>query len=79
MGAYAPTGFLKEKLVMPTNFPSGVKSRGVPVEGLGGIGSPLLTTGNVYHVASGADAANDGNAAPNPLADYLVIYRKDEE
>jgi len=37
---------------MPTNFPSGVKSRGVPVEGLGGIGSPLLTTGDVYHVDS---------------------------
>ena len=51
---------------MPTNFPSGVRSRGVPVEGLGGIGSPLLTTGNVYHVDSGADAANNGNAATNP-------------
>ena len=51
---------------MPTNFPSGVKSRGVPVEGLGGIGSPLLTTGNVYHVDSGADAADDDNAATNP-------------
>jgi len=36
------------------------------VEGLGGIGSPLLTTGNVYHVDSGADAANNGNAATNP-------------
>ena len=51
---------------MPTNFPSGVKSRGVPVEGLGGIGSPLLTTGNVYHVDSGADAASNNNAATNP-------------
>ena len=51
---------------MPTNFPSGVKSRGVPVEGLGGIGSPLLTTGNVYHVDSGADAADNDNAATNP-------------
>ena len=51
---------------MPTNFPSGVKSRGVPVEGLGGIGSPLLTTGNVYHVDSGASAADDDNAATNP-------------
>ena len=51
---------------MPTNFPSGVKSRGVPVEGLGGIGSPLLTTGNVYHVDSGADTADDDNAATNP-------------
>ena len=48
---------------MPTNFPSGVRSRGVPVEGLGGIGSPLLTTGNVYHVDSGADAADNDNAA----------------
>jgi len=51
---------------MPTNFPSGVRSRGVPVEGLGGIGSPLLTTGNVYHVDSGADAADNDNAATNP-------------
>ena len=51
---------------MPTNFPSGVKSRGVPVEGLGGIGSPLLTTGDVYHVDSGADAASNNNAATNP-------------
>ena len=51
---------------MPTNFPSGVKSRGVPVEGLGGIGSPLLTTGNVYHVDSGATGASDSNAATNP-------------
>ena len=51
---------------MPTNFPSGVKSRGVPVEGLGGIGSPLLTTGDVYHVDSGADTASNNNAATNP-------------
>ncbi len=51
---------------MPTNFPSGIKSRGVPVEGLGGIGSPLLTTGNVYHVDSGADSASNNNAATNP-------------
>ena len=51
---------------MPTNFPSGVKSRGVPVEGLGGIGSPLLTTGSVFHVDSGADAASNSNAATNP-------------
>ena len=51
---------------MPTNFPSGVKSRGVPVEGLGGIGSPLLTTGKVFHVDSGADAADNDNAATNP-------------
>ena len=51
---------------MATNFPSGVKSRGVPVEGFGGIGSPLLTTGNIYHVDSGADAADDDNAATNP-------------
>jgi hypothetical protein len=58
---------------MPTNFPSGVKSRGVPVEGLGGIGSPLLTTGNVYHVDSGADAANDGNAATNPKQPAATI------
>ena len=51
---------------MATNFPSGVKSRGVPVEGFGGIGSPLHTTGNIYHVDSGADAADDDNAATNP-------------
>ena len=51
---------------MPTNFPSGVKSRGVPVEGLGGIGSPLLTTGKVFHVDSGADSADNDNAATNP-------------
>ena len=51
---------------MPTNFPSGVRSRGVPVEGLGGIGSPLLTTGKVFHVDSGATAADNDNAATNP-------------
>jgi hypothetical protein len=51
---------------MPTNFPSGVKSRGVPVEGFGGIGSPLLTTGKIFHVDSGADAADNDNAATNP-------------
>ena len=51
---------------MPTNFPSGVKSRGVPVEGFGGIGRPLLTTGKIFHVDSGADAADNDNAATNP-------------
>jgi hypothetical protein len=51
---------------MPTNFPSGVQSRGVPVEGFGGIGSPLLTMGNIYHVDSGADTADDDNAGTNP-------------
>ena len=51
---------------MPTNFPSGIKSRGVPVEGMSGIGSPLFTTGTIYHVDSGADAASNGNAATNP-------------
>jgi len=58
---------------MPTNFPSGVKSRGIPVEGLGGIGSPLLTTGNVYHVDSGADAASNNNAATNPKQPAATI------
>ena len=51
---------------MPTNFPSGVQSRGVPVEGFGGSGSPLLTMGNIYHVDSGADTADDDNAGTNP-------------
>ena len=51
---------------MPTNFPSGVQSRGVPVEGFGGIGSPLLTMGSIYHVDSGADTADDDNAGTNP-------------
>ena len=51
---------------MPTNFPSGIKSRGVPVEAMGGIGSPLFTTGKVFHVDSGADAASNNNAATNP-------------
>ena len=51
---------------MPTNFPSGVQSRGVPVEGFGGIGSPLLTMGNIYHVDSGADTADDDNAGTHP-------------
>ena len=51
---------------MPTNFPSGPQSRGVPVEGFGGIGSPLLTMGNVYHVDSGADTADNDNAGTNP-------------
>ena len=51
---------------MPTNFPNGLQSRGVPVEGFGGIGSPLLTLGNIFHVDSGADAADNDNAATNP-------------
>ena len=51
---------------MPTNFPSGIQSRGVPVEGFGGIGSPLLTMGNIYHVDSGADTADNDNAGTNP-------------
>jgi hypothetical protein len=51
---------------MPTNFPSGIKSRGVPVEGMSGIGSPLFTTGKIFHVDSGADAADNDNAATNP-------------
>ena len=51
---------------MPTNFPTGLQSRGVPVEGFGGIGSPLLTMGNIYHVDSGADAADNDNAGTNP-------------
>ena len=51
---------------MPTNFPSGIQSRGVPVAGFGGIGSPLLTMGNIYHVDSGADTSDDDNAGTNP-------------
>ena len=51
---------------MPTNFPNGLQSRGVPVEGFGGIGSPLLTMGGIYHVDSGADTADDDNAGTNP-------------
>ena len=51
---------------MPTNFPSGIQSRGVPVEGFSGIGSPMLTMGNIYHVDSGADTADNDNAATNP-------------
>ena len=58
---------------MPTNFPSGIQSRGVPVEGFGGIGSPLLTMGNIYHVDSGATTANDGNAATNPKQPAATI------
>ena len=34
---------------MPTNFPTGITSKGIPVEG-GGIGSPLFTSGDVYWV-----------------------------
>ena len=33
---------------------------------MSGIGSPLFTTGDVYHVDSGASAASNGNAATNP-------------
>ena len=51
---------------MPTNFPSGIQSRGVPVEGYGGVGSPMFSMGNVYHVDSGADTADNDNAGTNP-------------
>jgi hypothetical protein len=51
---------------MPTNYPTGLLSRGIPVEGFAGVGSPLLTMGNVYHVDSGATTADDDNAGTNP-------------
>jgi hypothetical protein len=33
---------------------------------MSGIGSPLFTTGKIFHVDSGADAADNDNAATNP-------------
>ena len=45
-----------------TNFPHGVSSFGMPVVGSG----PLMTTGNVFFVDSGAARAADGNAATDP-------------
>ena len=58
---------------MPTNFPNGLQSRGVPVEGFSGIGSPLLTMGNIYHVDSGATTADDDNAGTNPKQPLATI------
>ena len=46
---------------MPTNFPSGLYSRGVPVES----GMPL-TKGNVFHVDSGHTDTADTNSGSNP-------------
>ena len=42
---------------MPTNFPGGLLSRGIPVEP----GPLLLTTGDVFHVDSGHANASDSN------------------
>lgn len=47
---------------MPTNFPTGLLSRGVP---LLGYGIPA-TKGDVYHVDSGHTNADDDNAGANP-------------
>tara|TARA_R110000824_G_scaffold238121_6_gene426904 strand:+ start:11288 stop:12229 length:942 start_codon:yes stop_codon:yes gene_type:complete len=58
---------------MPTNFPNGLQSRGVPVEGYAGVGSPLLTLGDTYHVDSGATTANNGNAGTNPKQPLATI------
>lgn len=46
---------------MPTNFPNGVLSRGVPTES----GIPL-TGGDVFHVDSGHVNASDSSAGTNP-------------
>jgi hypothetical protein len=58
---------------MPTNFPTGISNRGVPVEGYAGIGSPLFTSGNVYWVDSGADTADDDNAGTNPKQPLATV------
>lgn len=55
---------------MPTNFPTGITSKGIPVEG-GGIGDPQLTLGNTFFVDSGHNNADDDNSGKNsnqPLA-----------
>ncbi len=51
---------------MPTNFSTGLRSRGIPVEALSGIGSPTFTNGGVYFVDSGHTNADDNNAGDNP-------------
>lgn len=45
-----------------TNYPHGVGSFGMPVLG----GGPLMTTGNVFFVDSGASLASNGNDAKSP-------------
>jgi hypothetical protein len=45
-----------------TNFPFGVSSFGMPVVGAG----PLMTTGGVYFVDSGAARGSDANAGTSP-------------
>jgi len=51
---------------MPTNFPSGLRSKGIPVEALGGPGSPMFTNGDIYFVDSGHTNAATTNAGSNP-------------
>ena len=54
---------------MPTNFPTGLRSRGKPVEGT--TGDPGLTLGDVFWVDSGhtnADDDNSGKVSSQPLA-----------
>ena len=56
---------------MPTNFPSGITSRGMPVDQTGGIGDPRNTLGNIFFVDSGhanADDDNAGKVSNHPLA-----------
>ena len=58
---------------MPTNFPNGLQNRGVPIEGYSGIGSPMLTMGDTYHVDSGATTADNDNAGTNPKQPLATI------
>ncbi len=51
---------------MPTNFPSGIRSKGIPVEALSGYGGPLFQNGDVYFVDSGHTNTSDNNAGTNP-------------
>lgn len=54
---------------MPTNFPNGVSSFGVPLIGAG----PVLTTGTVFFVSSTTPGASDGNDGRSPTTPLATI------
>ncbi len=56
---------------MPTNFPSGITSYGVPV--LPPVG--VVATGNVFFVAPGAANASDGNRGTTLSAPLATLYK----
>ena len=54
---------------MATNFPAGIRSRGIPIPS----GGDLLTTGDVFHVDSGHPNGDDAHSGLNPRQPKLTM------